>query len=88
MFVYFTLRTLTNLIMCQHALPEILLMFETKRIKDVMKLFHSKEMLARAQALQLVSEIGVSDENQLKEKLLATNVVPAIVKVQITYVQY
>lgn len=80
-FVYYVLRTVSLVVTRMDALQEALIMFEGTALKDVLKLCLAKHDFVRQQALHLISELGVSPESGLKQRVLKSGAVKVIIEV-------
>lgn len=79
--MYYVLRTVSLVVTRMDGLSEIKIIFENNRFGDILIQCASVNSFVREQALHLVSEIGVSDEHNLKQRVLAAGAVKAIVDV-------
>lgn len=79
--MYYVLRTVSLIVTRLDGLNEIEIIFENNRFKDIVQLCGADNDFVREQALHLVSEIGVSDEHGLKQRVLNAGAVQAIVEV-------
>lgn len=81
--MYYVLRTVSLIVTRLDGIQEVLVLFEGTTMKDVLKLCLAKNDFVRQQALHLVSEIGVSPEQDLKQRVLKCGAVKVIIEVRV-----
>lgn len=79
--MYYVLRTVSLIVTRLDGIHEVLILLEGSTMKDILKLCMSRNDIVRQQALHLVSEIGVSPDNGLKQKVLKSGAVKVIIEV-------
>jgi len=81
-FIYRSLKAITTIITRLDGFPQIELIFEYKYFGDILEQCLSTNGDVRQQALVLVSDIGVTDEGDIKQKVLSAGAVKTIIKVR------
>jgi hypothetical protein len=75
------LRTVSLILTKLESSTETQIIFQRRRFEDVLRACLSRDEFVRQQALHMVSELGVNQENSLKQNVLNAGAIPAIVKV-------
>jgi len=80
-FIYRTLKTITTIITRLDGFPQIELIFQYDRFGVILQQCLSGNGEVRQQALVLVSDIGVTDEGDIKQRVLSAGAVKIIIEV-------
>ena len=83
--MYYVLRTVSLIVTRLDCIQEVLILFEGSTLKDILKLCLAKHDFVRQQALHLVSELGVSAEDGLKQRVLKSGAVKVVIEVSAPY---
>jgi acetylglutamate synthase len=84
-FIYHVLRAISLVVTRLGATDEIHLLFRDGHFKAILRACLCEDHFVRQQAVHLVSELGVNQENDLKQNVLKNGAVKAIVEVSDAY---
>lgn len=79
--IYHVLRTISFIITGLESFTEIHIIFQRRRFHDILQACQSRDEFVRQQALHVVSELGVNQENDLKQSVLSAGAISAVAKV-------
>jgi hypothetical protein len=78
---YHVLRTISLIISRLESFTEIQIIFQRRRFHDILQACQSRDNFVRQQALHVVSELSVNQENGLKQSVLSAGAITAVAKV-------